>query len=497
MNAPDRARQGDPDLRVPRAPARRAAPRAARPRRHPRGVRAARLRAARDPRRRAGRPAARQGRRRRQGDLRRQPPRRRRAAARRCRARACTSTSPCRSRATCSRTPASSPSRSAATRSRRCGAASDRRRAASASSPRPTSTSSTSASSPRTSRPRCRSSSPRCSAACRWGSSASRSTTARSPRASTAGIGLTDVVGTLRIVDKLDKIGPDKVTAMLARGRRDAGAGAPGAWRWPSIRSTDLSFVEPVRALGRAAPDRSTRVSTPSPPSSRSAWSRRPACSSPTCRSPAASTTTPAPSTRPSSSGPSRGARSARAGATTRWPPTAARPTPASASRSALTRLVAPARRQARAHGEPLDAGGRARRRRRRGEPRRRPAGSPTALRARGIPCEVAPSAAKFGKQIRYADRRGIPFVWFPGGGGGRRRPGQGHPLRRAGRRRCRDVAVPAGGPAPGRRHAVQRSRPTLPDAVAAYVRGRTLARRPLEWSGVRRAGRRGAGRTP
>ncbi len=41
------------------------------------------------------------------------------------------------------------------------------------------------------------------------------------------------------------------------------------------------------------------------------------------------------------------------------------------------------------------------------------------ALRSRGIPCEVAPSAAKFGKQIQYADRRGIPFVWFPGEGGG------------------------------------------------------------------------------
>ena len=54
----------------------------------------------------------------------------------------CTSTSRCRSRATCSRTPASSSSRSAATRSRRRGAASGRRRAASASSPRPTSTSS-------------------------------------------------------------------------------------------------------------------------------------------------------------------------------------------------------------------------------------------------------------------------------------------------------------------------------------------------------------------
>jgi histidyl-tRNA synthetase len=37
------------------------------------------------------------------------------------------------------------------------------------------------------------------------------------------------------------------------------------------------------------------------------------------------------------------------------------------------------------------------------------------ALRRRGIPTEVAPAAAKFGKQIQYADRRGIPYVWFPG----------------------------------------------------------------------------------
>nr|WP_283774871.1 histidine--tRNA ligase [Brachybacterium equifaecis] len=37
------------------------------------------------------------------------------------------------------------------------------------------------------------------------------------------------------------------------------------------------------------------------------------------------------------------------------------------------------------------------------------------ALRARGISCEVAPSAAKLGKQIRHADKRRIPFVWFPG----------------------------------------------------------------------------------
>lgn len=37
-------------------------------------------------------------------------------------------------------------------------------------------------------------------------------------------------------------------------------------------------------------------------------------------------------------------------------------------------------------------------------------------LRSRGIPVEVAPKADKFGKQIRYAERRGIPFVWFGAG---------------------------------------------------------------------------------
>ncbi|HBX81930.1 MAG: histidine--tRNA ligase [Propionibacteriaceae bacterium] len=37
-------------------------------------------------------------------------------------------------------------------------------------------------------------------------------------------------------------------------------------------------------------------------------------------------------------------------------------------------------------------------------------------LRARGISTEVAPKADKFGRQIRYADRRGIPFVWFADG---------------------------------------------------------------------------------
>ncbi len=34
-------------------------------------------------------------------------------------------------------------------------------------------------------------------------------------------------------------------------------------------------------------------------------------------------------------------------------------------------------------------------------------------LRRRGISTEVAAKADKFGKQIKYADKRGIPFVWF------------------------------------------------------------------------------------
>ncbi len=36
------------------------------------------------------------------------------------------------------------------------------------------------------------------------------------------------------------------------------------------------------------------------------------------------------------------------------------------------------------------------------------------ALRARGIATEVFHEAARFGKQMKYADRRGIPFAWFP-----------------------------------------------------------------------------------
>ena len=39
------------------------------------------------------------------------------------------------------------------------------------------------------------------------------------------------------------------------------------------------------------------------------------------------------------------------------------------------------------------------------------------ALRARGIPTDTAPTAAKLGRQIRHADRSGVPFVFFPAAG--------------------------------------------------------------------------------
>jgi histidyl-tRNA synthetase len=41
------------------------------------------------------------------------------------------------------------------------------------------------------------------------------------------------------------------------------------------------------------------------------------------------------------------------------------------------------------------------------------------ALRGRGVPADVSPNAAKFGRQIKAAAERGIPYVWFPGVDGG------------------------------------------------------------------------------
>lgn len=45
---------------------------------------------------------------------------------------------------------------------------------------------------------------------------------------------------------------------------------------------------------------------------------------------------------------------------------------------------------------------------------RRRSMDTARILRSRGIPCEVFPEAVKYGKQIAYAEKKGIPYVWFP-----------------------------------------------------------------------------------
>jgi len=46
-------------------------------------------------------------------------------------------------------------------------------------------------------------------------------------------------------------------------------------------------------------------------------------------------------------------------------------------------------------------------------ETRRQSEGVAHLLRQRGVPCEVSDKAAKLGKQIQAANKKGIPFVWF------------------------------------------------------------------------------------
>lgn len=85
-------------------------------------------------------------------------------------------------------------------------------------------------------------------------------------------------------------------------------------------------------------------------------------------------------------------------------------------------------------------------------------------LRSRGIACEVAPSAAKFGKQIRYADRRGIP----PSSGSRRR---EGAPTRSR-------TSAPASRSTPTRRRGSRRRRTCALD-FSAPTRITTRTRRP------------------
>ncbi|HET7398218.1 MAG TPA: histidine--tRNA ligase [Intrasporangium sp.] len=228
------------------------------------------------------------------------------------------------------------------------------------------------------------------------------------------GIGLTDVTATLRIVDKLDKIGPDKVRALLLEsGATDEQASL--CLQLAAIRTEDLGFVDQVRALGvehpvldeglaaladvirtgiRNAPGTlvadlriargldyytGTVYETQFP--GYESWGSF--CSGGRYDALASDGRTTYPGV-----GISIGVTRILGLLLGKGLVAASRSTPA----AVLVTL-----RDDAARDEAVTVA--------------------TALRRRGIACEVAPSAAKFGKQIRYADRRGIPFVWFPSAG--------------------------------------------------------------------------------
>jgi histidyl-tRNA synthetase len=228
------------------------------------------------------------------------------------------------------------------------------------------------------------------------------------------GIGITDVIGTLRIVDKLDKIGPDKVKALLVESGTTPEQ-ADQCLALAAIRSTDLGFVEQVRALGvehpvldegleqlaavmRAAAEHAPgllvadlRIARGLDYYTGTVYETQlvgqehfgSICSGGRYDALASDRKTTYPGVG-ISIGVSRLLGKLLAQGSVR----ASRTTPSAV-------LVALNDEDSRAGAMRTAA----------------------ALRSRGIACEVAPTAAKFGKQIRFAERRGIPFVWFPGAG--------------------------------------------------------------------------------
>jgi len=224
------------------------------------------------------------------------------------------------------------------------------------------------------------------------------------------GIGLTDIKTTLRVVDKLDKIGPDKVSELLVAAGATAGQ-AKAALALAEISAPDESFVDRVKALGvehetltqgvaelaaviRAGAEHASGLMVADLKVARGldyytgtvyetqlvgheAYGS--ICSGGRYDALASDGRT---------SYPGVGISIGLSRLLAKIMPTlsATRSTPSCV-------LVALADETDRARGMAVAA----------------------ALRRRGIACEVAPVAARFGKQIKFAERRGIPFVWFPG----------------------------------------------------------------------------------
>jgi histidyl-tRNA synthetase len=226
------------------------------------------------------------------------------------------------------------------------------------------------------------------------------------------GLGIEDVAGVLRIVDKLDKIGPDGVAAALLKtGLTDTQAKA--ALQLAEIATTDASFVERVRALGvehetldegleqlaavmTAANEHAPGLLVADLKIARGLdyytgtvyetqlighESYGSICSGGRYDALASDGKTTYPGV-----GISIGVSRLLTRLIGQGLVKASRTTPTAV-------LVALADEESRADAMRTAA----------------------LLRQRGIPTEVAPAAAKFGKQIKFADRRGIPFVWFSG----------------------------------------------------------------------------------
>ncbi len=227
------------------------------------------------------------------------------------------------------------------------------------------------------------------------------------------GIGLTDVGGTLRIVDKLDKIGPQRVTALLV----EAGATpeqAAQCLRLAEITSADLSFVDRVRALGVSHPtldeglEALAAVITAGADEVPGALvaNLRIARGLDYYTGTVYETTLVGNEDWGSVGGGGRYDSLASDGRQT-YPGVGI-----SIGVTRLVHLLVTKRGLTSSRSTPAAVLVAVTDEASRGVSR----GVAAALRARGIPCEVAPRADKFGKQIRYADRRGIPYVWFPGG---------------------------------------------------------------------------------
>jgi histidyl-tRNA synthetase len=231
-------------------------------------------------------------------------------------------------------------------------------------------------------------------------------------------LGLEDLAGVLRVVDKLDKIGPDAVAAAL---RDETGAGdsqAKAVLEFASIRTEDASFADRVRALAGgedAMLDEGIEELTRVVEAAREHAPGRlvadlriargldyytgtvyetelvghhdlgSVCSGGRYDNLASSGSDVYPGV-----GLSIGVTRLLSRVFSRSLVAASRPVPTCV-------VVALPAEERRAECDRVAA----------------------ALRARGVPVEVAPTAAKYGKQIRYADRRGIPFVWFPQDDGG------------------------------------------------------------------------------